>query len=246
MVTPELISYLEECERQGVKKEQAMSALLGAGWKLAHIQEGIKIVSARQEPMPRPRYLFPVFQLSLSLLFIIVLGTSGVVLVQNYVSSVSLGGSENLQANVSDAIVPADIPQASEAALLEQQINKISNISDALEIYKELTGRYPRKLEELQKTAEEILNSSSSTTPIADHDRQYLLGLYGTRALYEQDFIDLFNNSPFLYSAPGDRYSLSYLLRWKSPQSSTIENQFINGWNTATKDSLSASKHGSE
>ncbi|MEK7187687.1 MAG: hypothetical protein AAB691_02480 [Patescibacteria group bacterium] len=238
MVTPELISYLESCRALGVKKEQTMSALLGVGWNLAQVQEGLKIVQARDTPLKKPKYLFPAFQLSFSLLFILVLGTSASVLALNYAKQAPLGNQ--LQASITGATLPI-VAVNNDAALIEEQINTVTTLVDSLEIYKEITGHYPRTLAELKHTGNEIMAIASTTLP--EHDRAYIVGLYGSRPLYENDFTDRFTESPFLYGATGDNFSLSYLLRWTTPQSSVIEREFVNGWNTATKESFSALRH---
>lgn len=212
-----------------------MSALLSAGWKLPHIQEGFKIVDARAIPMKKPKVVFPTMQFSLSLLGLLVLGTSSVAIFSDYTG----GGAtqrEILQANIIETQTLAE----KEATTIQEQINRVSRIADALQAHKELTGSYPFKLETLQKTGEEILASSTVTSSsISEHDRGYLLGLYGAKPLYEGDMNDLFTNSPFVYSATSEDYTISYMLQWNTPQAPTIETQFANGWNIANKDSLS-------
>ncbi len=235
MTTPELIIYLERCQELGIRKEQTISALLAAGWKLPHIQEGFKIIEARALPMKKPKIVFPTMQLSLSLLGLLVLGTSSVALFSNYTGQ-NANHAENLQANILDV----QTPEEKEATTIQEQINRVSRITDGLQAYKELTGSYPFKLDVLRKTGQEILASSTQTsTSTTTHDQAYLLGLYGTKPLYEGDFNDLFTNSPFVYSATSDDYALSYVLQWNTPQAPTIETQFSNGWNIANKDSLS-------
>ena len=244
MITPDLISYLEKCEELGIRKEQTMSALLGAGWNFSQVQEGFKIMQARQQPMSKPKYVFPVFHLSLSLLFILMLGTGGVMVALNYVNTAPLVGRDALQANLAATKTPG--PE-DEAQILNKQINLISSVADALEAYKELAGRYPQALEDLRQNAKAIVPATSSTpSSSVDHNTAYLLGLYGERPIYEGDLTDLFSHSPLLYGSTGDDYTLSYLMEWKFLQAPTIEDEFINGWNTATKDTLSSAKHGAE
>ena len=241
MVTPDLIKYLEECEKMGVKKEQTMTALLAAGWKLPHIQEGLKITEARAIPMNRPRIIFPVFHLSLSILAIVVLGTGAMALTINYVGQAPLGAG--LAANITEGVSEAFAENENEATLIQNQVNKISNVVDSLEVYREFTGRYPKSLEDLKKTGTQIIEAQTASGTIAEHNRQYLLALYGERPLYEKDFVDLFTKAALLYGPTAEGYSLSYLLRWNNPQSSVIENQFVNGWNTATPQSLSTFRY---
>lgn len=236
MITKELISYLERCHELGVKKEQTMSALLSAGWKLSHIQEGFKILEARQIPMKKPKVVFPTMHVSLSLLFLLVLGTSSAVLFSNSSSSNQIA-SQNLQAN----IIAIPSPEEQEAAKVQEQINKVSRVTDALRAYKDISGVYPISLEALLKTGEAVFASSSkNSSSIAEHDRSYLLGLYGEKPLYEGDFTDIFTQSEFVYNSTGDDYVLSYMLRWNTPQTPLIESQFLNGWNVANQETLSA------
>ncbi len=237
MVTPDLIKYLEDCEKMGVKKEQAMTALLAAGWKLPHIQEALKIMDARATPMNRPRIIFPTFKLSMSLLLLLVVGTSTTVIALNFAANAPLDAGT--QANVTEGVSGILSESESESALIESQINTVSAITDSLEVYKELSGRYPSDLKDLKKTGNQIITAQTASDTITTHNLQYLTGLYGERPLYEKDFVDVFTKSNFLYGPTAEGYSLSYLLRWNNPQSSVIENQFVNGWNTATPQSLS-------